>query len=746
MISPDDNLPVRRADTGLIRVDSWRFVVPAMDREEFDRLPLAVRDEVSLLLGIFRVVARSESRERMWAAQATALRTRRSGFTAKSLKRKWYSYINGGGDWRVLINRSRVPVARGLPKAFVEFVQGWFVKNKRVSRQQWFKLRRFWENGCDDKGRAFLVPGYGTWQEWFRAQHPEQPLPVRCPGVPRGWSYSTLMRSRLNKASERMAREGEAAARSLTPHVLGTREALRFLEEVTFDDVKTDFRVIDAESGEVLDLWLLVAYDRATAMCLGYGMRPARVREDGSQEHLRLIDMKQLAGWVLERWGLPSTYPITWKLENGCATFPEATALALEDLSGGALTVSYARMINGVSVAGYKERALGNSRAKASHESHNNLMHNMAGDLPGQTGRRWDVRPADLASREKAAREIHSIAQRLSPQARKGMQYPVLTLHEAREELNRIFHQMNARTEHDLEGFLDLGEWRENVFAEWRPICTFPAIAPAGYETRTRKESPTERMDRLTAGIEFRRVARSTLIHFYHDTQKLVTVDERGEISFTFEKREHVFMAVEQWVAEGQRGSGEQGKSSEDANLLRASSPVPLCAAMPGSKFLAYFHPREPDYLHLTRLAPHSGYVATWVRRERVRHGDATGLKEQIQYTEHALKQQRDHLRRVSDEGRETQAMRENNARLIAEHSADTTAIEVSDMHAIAPVGPTEARPATMEGSGTGAGLDAAQAAIAHGQQSERARARERAAAADFAESILGNNQRKLED
>jgi hypothetical protein len=714
MISPDDNLPARRTDTGLIRVETWRFVVPAMDREEFDRLPLTVRDEVSLLLGIFRVVARSESRERMWSAQATALRTRRSGFTAKSLKRKWYAYTNGGGDWRVLINRSRVPVSRGLPKEFVEFVQGWFVKNKRVSRQQWFKLRRFWEHGCDDKGRAFLVPGYGTWQEWFRAQHPEQPLPVRCPGVPRGWSYSTLMRSRLNKASERMAREGEASARSLTPHVLGTRDALRFLEEVTFDDVKTDFRVIDAESGEVLDLWLLVAYDRATAMCLGYGMRPARVREDGSQEHLRLIDMKQLAGWVLERWGLPSTYPITWKLENGCATFPEATALALEDLSGGALTVSYARMINGVSVAGYKERALGNSRAKASHESHNNLMHNMAGDLPGQTGRRWDVRPADLASREKAAREIHSIAQRLSPQARKGMQYPVLTLPEAREELNRIFHQMNARTEHELEGFLDLGEWRENVFAEWRPICTFPAIAPAGYETRTRKESPTERMDRLTAGIEFRRVARSTLIHFYHDTQKLVTVDERGEISFTFEKREHTFCAL-----------------VPDAFGL-----------MPGSKFLAYFHPREPDFLHLTRLAPHSGYVATWVRRERVRHGDAAGLKEQIQYTEHALKQQRDHLRRVSDEGRETQAMRENNARLIEEH----TAIEVSDMHAIARVGTRSTASDSNPGSGTGAALDAAQAAIAQGQQSERARERERTAAADFAESILGNNQRKLED
>ena len=62
-------------------------------------------------------------------------------------------------------------------------------------------------------------------------------------------------------------------------------------------------------------------------------MRPPGAR-GRSQEHLRLQDMKQLAGWILERWGLPVGYTVTWKVENGTATFSDAVALALGRLFG----------------------------------------------------------------------------------------------------------------------------------------------------------------------------------------------------------------------------------------------------------------------------------------------------------------------------------------------------------------------------------------------------------------------------
>ncbi len=109
-----------------------------------------------------------------------------------------------------------------------------------------------------------------------------------------------------------------------------TREGLRFMERIQFDDVKTDWRIFDPVTGEPMDLWLLVARDVATGVLLGFGMRPARVREDGSQEHSKLIDMKMLCAWLLERYGLPP-YLMTWIIERGAATLSAGSIAALQE-------------------------------------------------------------------------------------------------------------------------------------------------------------------------------------------------------------------------------------------------------------------------------------------------------------------------------------------------------------------------------------------------------------------------------
>lgn len=658
-------------------------LVPATD--EFLSLPFEERKEILALLHICMSVEAAKCRKRAIAIYAAGNADRGRGFSAPSLRRKFYAWIRSGRNWVVLRNESRVREGHGLPLTFVDWLQGWCMQNKRVSRQQWFRLKRYWVHGCDDKGEPFVVPGYGTWQDWWSSLHPGQALPSHCPGLPRGWSYENLMRKkhRLSKAQEVMARQGIAPARAHLPHVLGTREGLRFLEQVTFDDVKVDFRVLDPVSGTVCDLWLLVAFDRATAVCLGYGMRPARVREDGTQEHLRLIDMKQLCGWVLERWGLPP-YPVSWKLENGCATLPEATALALRDLSGGRIGVSYASMISGKSAAGYQERGIGNSRAKASHEAHNNLLHNIVGDVPGQTGRRYDVRPADLAAREAETRAIWAVSRTLSPEAQDQIEYSIYTLNQARTVLNAAFHIMNTREQHELEGFDEVVIGRPHPGEPWRPVSKIKAELPLDWEFSSRRESPVERMKRLITGLEWSRVPRSTLVHFYRDSHKRVCVNEAGEITFAHEKRDYVFVRP----ADGQR--------------YRA-----------GDEFLAYFHPRELDLLHLTQLPPHGGYVASWARRDRVRVGDGKALSEALEYTKGALQAEQAHLHEVcKPEAQALQAMRAHNAEVIAGESA----IQVRDMNPV-----IEAYPAvcTAAESATAAALDA----IDQARADERARA-----------------------
>jgi hypothetical protein len=669
-IQPTNPAPVtKRTKT------AFPFAVPLADRERFDKLPSKVREDVQLLLLTLDKVHNSKSVKGGCMAHAT----NRRGFKPASLRRKYYAYVDSGGDWAVLVDEAKAPPTKqSLPEEFLEYWRKLCGSNKRKCRPAYNKMMEEWRTGHDTKGQPVTIPGYGKWQTWFKATYPHKPLPLSAP-TPRGWDYTNLMRpqNRLSKVQLEAARKGTNAAREFLPHVLRTRVGLRFLEEVMFDDVKTDFRVVDPEVGQVCDLWLLTAHDRATDMRLGYGMLPARARDDGSQEHLRLSHMKQLAGWVLQRWGLPP-YPIRWKVERGTATFQHAVAAAIHQLTGGHITVSFSQMIGGTAPSGYREKAIGNSRAKATLEAGNNLFHNIAADLPGQTGRRYDVRPTDLPARESETREVLELYKLLSPELRTRLQFPVLTLDQARLELNRIFEIINRRTEHELEGFDVIWEWRISDQYEWQPIDTYPPEAqPGQFETRKRKHSPHERMIQLTRGLEWHPVSNSVLVHFYQDNQRFVSVGDDGEIRFDMDGKTYVF--------------------SQPSN-----SPVRF---LPGQKFLAYHHATELDFIHLTQPPPHNGYVATWARRQRVANGDRKALEEALRYTETAKKAELEALTaRHADEAEANAQRRLHNATLAQEHLANQQALEVN-MVQVAPL--VGGNVSIAKGSPIAAALDA---------------------------------------
>jgi hypothetical protein len=143
-------------------------------------------------------------------------------------------------------------------------------------------------------------------------------------------------------------------------------------------------------------MWVLVARDEATAMVLGFVMLPATVREDGKATHLGAQQMKELAGYLLQTYLLPVGYVVNWIVERGTATLKEAVALALGELFDHRIKVHYTSMIGGLSPTGYKEKKKGNSRGKASHESHNRLFQTQGSFIGGQTGNRWDIRPAQF--------------------------------------------------------------------------------------------------------------------------------------------------------------------------------------------------------------------------------------------------------------------------------------------------------------------------------------------------------------
>ena len=464
-------------------------------------------------------------------------------------------------DWTVLANKAKANACwrkrnAGLPEAFLDFCASQFGKAKGredTKRQMLLAIKRHWQTGRNDAGDARPIPGYEKGWTKRDTQH-----------YPDGWSYSNVTtqikeRGKFSQAVAALMQQGVSAARACVPMVHGTRAALRFMELVEFDDVKCDFRIV--VEGQVMDLWLLIARDKATNLLLGFGLRPARKREDGSQEHLKLRDMKQLCGWLLETYGLPP-YIMTWKIERGTATLNEGSVAALTELLGGRVVISYTGMITGQSPVGYKEKAIGNSGAKGSLESTNRLQHTIGSSLPGQTGPSYSQRPTDLLAREEEAMAIWETVQHLPEHLRGQAKYPLLTLVQARSHLFRIFEIQNHRTEHALEGFEKIAEWFNPHSQQWEPAATAPD--GDGFEVRTRMEKPVERAARLVAGLQFTRVSADIIRAFYEHTARTRPVEDNGEIHLTHE-----------------------------GALLRFANPgsTPL---VPGTKVLCYFHPDDP--------------------------------------------------------------------------------------------------------------------------------------------------------
>lgn len=628
------------------------------------RVPALLRLEVKAHLDAFAVVARYR-RARLSVTRACAetltyfstwnwkLTTFRGKYDLWLLKRDWLVLLNrakAGADWQ---ERDY-----GLPNEFLDFVAARMARFGRRDgkRQAILSVQAQWRTGLNPDGLPEPVPGYA--RQW--SERNARVLPV-------GWHESNIARQvkargKFLKAHRLLLHEGESAARAVLPQVLQDRSQLRFLELVTFDDVRVDWLIM--HEGHACELWLLVARDEATRMVLGFVMHPANVREDGRATHLGARHMKQLAGWMLERYPLPP-YVVNWKLERGTAGLDEAVRAALGELLGDRIQFSITSMIGAsASPAGYKEKAKGNSRGKASHEAHNRLLHTQASYIGGQTGDRWDVRPADLEARAREAVEIWQLREQLPDHLRGNLQYPILTLNQAREHLFRIFNAQNERTAHDLQGFEDVVE------------------LVAG-QPRQRKESPLERAARLIAQVhgEWTPVSPVIVRAFYEHTERAVVVKDNGEISFDVDGKTYTF----------------------------AHAGVPL---VPGTKALAYFHPDDPAFVHLTD--GRGAMLGTWVRRALVKYGDTDALAAALRYTHIARAAARNAANVLATPERDRlEALRAQNAELMQ-------LAQFTDVTPAPPAAREDASPTTI-GAPVGAALTAVSAAV----KAESTRAKE---------------------
>jgi hypothetical protein len=101
--------------------------------------------------------------------------------------------------------------------------------------------------------------------------------------------------------------------------------------------------------------------------------------------------------------------------------------------------------------------------------------------LPGQVGKDRDHCPEELYGRERENERLLKAAELLGPSKRQLLRYPGLLWSQFQLLAMEIYRRINARTEHDLEGWEKSGhvanEWRLDPSLPWMPTDQIPRPA-----------------------------------------------------------------------------------------------------------------------------------------------------------------------------------------------------------------------------------------------------------------------------
>lgn len=431
-----------------------------------------------------------------WKATAAQLAARLSprfgrGFSAKSLTNLWRAFRQDGAEV-VLYGYGAL---RAKPEEFVQELTRRVEENKRVASVELEALRADWLAGKE-------IPGYGTWATAWAKSNPGEALPESCPEwfFPAGWSDRQLRRALPGNPTLTLARDGYFAAHALLPQKRNDYAGLRPLELVVFDDVRTDWLVSVPGVKKPCEFWLLVAMDAASRCIIDWVSLVAAPGEDGEREQLLEEHMKILVGSLLQKYSMPSGYQMTLKVENAKATLRQPAREALQVLAGGQIAVEYTRMVNRALPSGYGERHGTPWDVKGILERTFSSFHDHGAALPGQTGARYDLKPAELEAQIKEHAALMKEAEDLPADVVAQLRSAFLTQAEAVQAVEAVFAKLNQRRKHSMQGFDQVEMWRFPEDSGWRPLDELRHL-PAREVSRAifehRMESPLERLEKL---------------------------------------------------------------------------------------------------------------------------------------------------------------------------------------------------------------------------------------------------------
>lgn len=275
---------------------------------------------------------------------------------------------------------------------------------------------------------------------------------------PAGFSYENLMREEnMPRAfTLQVIRRGPRKAAKEAAQVLTTRVGLRLAQFYMFDDLwhdhRTSFRTQALRPLELDSLELFAAYKNR------WGIRPRFLREDGTHDQIKEREALLLIAAVLRFDGYRTDdVGTTLILETGTTTIrDEKVEAMLADYWGIRIERGATRAPDGL-LGQFSGRGKGNSNFKAALESLRNLIHNEMGYLPGQVGKDRDHTPEDDHGLVRYHDALMKVMAKLPAEVAREIQLPIHTFDRFVQIAGTVYDRINAREDHDLEGWRECG-------------------------------------------------------------------------------------------------------------------------------------------------------------------------------------------------------------------------------------------------------------------------------------------------
>lgn len=400
-------------------------------------------------------------------------------------------------------------------------------------------------------------------------------------GYPRGWSQRNLIRYAPSEMELAAARQGRTAAAAHRPLVYTTRRYLYVGQYKMYDDIWHDHEVnvlATRRRGRPLEFHGL---DLKSAFKNCWGMR-VRQKVDGVNESLKTEDFRFLLAVDLFTDGYHPN-GTTLILEHGTTAIDEQLERLLAIATGGAIKVDRSGFVGAAAHAGqYAGRSKGNFRFKAALESLGNLIHNEFACLPGQTGKDRQHSPEQSFGLLKHNDALLLALSQLPAERIQWLQWPLCSLQQFQLIAQEVYARINARTEHDLEGWdecyvpdRETGRMRRMAPVEvWNqgkralkrisPETAALIIGTAGGKERQVRSGMIEMRDSEVSGDPLRFDAHLlpprgkflTVLNPF-DTRRLTCFDARGRYVATLDRLHSVSRADAEGIA---RACGQAAK------------------------------------------------------------------------------------------------------------------------------------------------------------------------------------------